>query len=59
MAGNVDSKLTLMFKGVCGHLIMLTTALVVLPYLRFLFLVGSEEEAQIPTLRQLKLQPVN
>lgn len=37
MAGNVDSKLTLMFKEVCGHLITLTTDLVVLPYCIALF----------------------
>lgn len=43
-------KLTLMFKEVCGHLITLTTALVVLPYLRFI-LLGSEEETQTPTLK--------
>lgn len=37
-------KLTLMFKEVCGHLIALATVLKVLPYLRFRFLVGFEEE---------------
>lgn len=33
-----------MFKEVCGHLIALATVLKVLPYLRFMFLVGFEEE---------------
>lgn len=47
-----------MFKEVCGHLIALATVLVVLPYLRFLFLVGFEEETRIPTLRKRKLQLV-
>lgn len=53
MAGNVDSIHSLLFKGVCGQLIMLTTLLVVLPNIVFslyFFLVGSEEDAKMPTL---------